>query len=78
MKTIWTKGLEEDSAKEMKINFNGAAQLRKRLSIILNEKIATKDKNAMSDIEYENAGWAYKQADTQGYKRAMREILSII
>lgn len=78
MKTAWTKGLETDSKAEMKLHFNGGVQLRKRLGTILNEKIDAKNREAMKDDAYENSSWAFKQADSQGYKRAMSEILSLI
>lgn len=78
MKTAWTKGLEPDAAKEIKLHFNGGVQLRKRLSHILDDKINTKERESMKSSEYENPNWAYKQADAQGYKRAMKEILSLI
>lgn len=78
MKTIWTKGLEPDAKDEMKLHFNGSAQLRKRLGSILNEKIDAKNRESMKDDAYDNPSWAFKQADAQGYKRAMTEILSII
>lgn len=78
MKSAWKKGLEPDAAKEIQLHFNGSVQLRKRLTQMLSEKMAAKDRVAMSDVEYDIAGWAYKQADTQGYKRAMSEIISLI
>lgn len=78
MKTAWTKGLEPDAKAEMKLHFNGGTQLRKRLGTMLNEKIDAKDREAMKDDAYDKANWAYKQADSQGYKRAMSEIISLI
>ena len=78
MKTVWTKGLEADAAKEMKLHFKGGLQLRKRLTSLCSEKIDAKDRTCMKDSEYENAGWAYKQADAQGYKRALKEIMSLL
>jgi hypothetical protein len=78
MKTVWTKGLEPDAAQEMKLHYNGGAQLRKRLSVIIEEKVISRDKSAMSDDGYTDAGWAYRQADTQGYKRALTEILALL
>lgn len=78
MKTQWTKGLEADAAKEIGIHFKGGLQLRKRLVLLCKEKMEAKDRACMKDTEYENAGWAFKQADAQGYKRALKEIISLI
>lgn len=78
MKVQWTKGLEADAAKEMKLHFKGGLQLRKRLSVLCKEKMDAKDRACMKDTEYDCAGWAYKQADAQGYKRALKEVMSLI
>lgn len=78
MKTIWTKGLEEDEVEEIGLHFNSSKVLRDRLSHIVNEKIDAKEREVMSAQEYEKSNWAFKQADSVGYKRAMKEILSLI
>lgn len=78
MKTAWTKGLESDAAKELKLHFKSGLHLRKRLATLCQDKIDAKDRASMKDTEYENSGWAFKQADSQGYKRAMKEIMSLI
>lgn len=76
MKTVWTKGLEPDSKAEMKLHFNGSVQLRKRLHTILADKSDAKDSEMLSDKFDE--GWAHKQAYGQGYRQALREIMSIL
>lgn len=78
MKTAWTKGLETDAKAEMKLHFNSSVQLRKRLGVMLNEKIDAKNRETMKDDAYDCSNWAYKQADSQGYKRALSEIISLI
>lgn len=78
MKVQWTKGLEADAAKEIKLHFKSGLQLRKRLATLCREKMDAKDRACMNDTGYDSAGWAYKQADAQGYKRAFKEILSLI
>lgn len=78
MKTLWTKGLEADAKKEMALHFNSSAQLRKRLEHILADKASSADRKSMADDAFDNGNWAYKQAYTQGYRRAMQEISSIL
>lgn len=78
MKTQWTKGLEADAKAEMKLHYNGSVQLRKRLGVLLNEKIDAKNREMMKDDAYDNPSWAFLMADSQGYKRAISEILSLI
>jgi hypothetical protein len=78
MKTQWVKGLEEDAVKEMELHFNGSAQLRKRLKALIEDKIDAKERKGLGESEYECPNWAFKQADAQGYKRALFEIISLI
>lgn len=78
MKTLWTKGLETDSAAEMKLNFNSSALLRKRLAVLLEEMSEVKRKACLKENAYENANWGYMQADAVGYQRAIQDIVNIL
>ena len=78
MKLSITKGLEKDQAEEVTLAFKSSGVIRERLIKIAQDKITTADKASMSDSGYDNPNWAYKQADTQGYKRAISEIISIL
>lgn len=78
MKKLWTQGLAEDAAKEMRSHFLSSKVLRKRLSSILLEKEREASKNGRSKAGYECPNWAYKQADTAGYARALYDIISYL
>jgi hypothetical protein len=79
MKTVWTKGYKDKEKKDvMKNEFKKAKLLRERLTLILQEKISTEHKATRSKDAYSDANWAYRQADSQGYLRALHEIISII
>ena len=78
MKTSLTKGLDEQQAKEVTLTFNASAVLRERLISLLSEKSIAADKESMSKDGYDCPNWAYKQADMQGYKRALSEISSLL
>ena len=78
MKTAWTKGLASDEVKEITLSYGGSAVLRIRLAQLLGEKIGTADKKSYSEDGYDCPNWAYKQADLAGYKRAMKEIISLL
>ena len=78
MKTIWTKGLDKDASSEMKLHYNGGVQLRKRLSVLLAEKVQSKRKEMLKDTHYENSNWAYLQSDAVGYQRALEEIADLL
>lgn len=78
MKTSILKGLGDDIKEEIKLSFNSSTVIRRRLSEIVRDKIATADKAAMLKDAYDCPNWAPKQADTQGYKRALTEVLSLL
>ncbi len=78
MKTLWTKGVPTDGKEEIKSAFERGAFLRGRLSTILKEKMDAADVVSLAKDGYDCPNWAYKQADTVGYRRAIQEILSIL
>jgi hypothetical protein len=78
MKTIWIKGLDSQQEIEMKRDFTAAAHLRKRLEVILIEKYKANQQETRNKAGYESPSWAYFQADSRGYERAIFEIISLI
>lgn len=78
MKTVWIKGLDIDAQEEIQLSYQAGGRLRARLAEIVADKMDAKVREAMSAVEYENPNWAYKQADSQGYLRALKEITSLI
>ncbi len=78
MKTLWTKGLGVDEKKEVQLSYNASGTLRLRLEGLVGEKIGSADKASYDGKGYDCANWAYKQADLAGYKRAMKEIISLL
>jgi len=79
MKTTWTKGIKDAQSKEdIRASFKSSAVLRARLAEMLDVKIAEKERSNMNAEGYECANWAFKMADSQGYKRALIEIISLI
>jgi len=78
MKTSLTKGLDKDASKEIENAFGASALLRKRYSEVLKDKIEVSAKEDCAKDAYNCPNWAYKQADSQGYRRAIREVLSLL
>lgn len=78
MKTQWYKGLDSDAKEEMINHYKGSGILRKRLSQIIEDKIDAKTRESLNASDYELSNWAYKQADSVGYRRALQEIISLI
>ncbi|MNJ09620.1 hypothetical protein D3C77_37660 [compost metagenome] len=78
MKQSWTKGVDKELAVDINQNFKESLVLRRRLQVLLQEKIALSQKTSRSKEGYENPNWAYLQADARGYERALSEIISLI
>jgi predicted alpha/beta superfamily hydrolase len=74
LSTLWTSHLQgqkdKDQFKEYILN---SSSLWERLNTILENKL-TKNK----ETDYNNAAWAYFQADQNGYNRALKEIQEIL
>lgn len=77
MKTIWTQGLKNSTEKEEfeKIVYASKKVLDKLKDIVYN-KINGVEKTSVED--YTSPSWAYLQADRNGYRRALEEMLSIL
>ena len=71
MKTVWFKGIKGVEAKGKRereiVSYTSAFDARKE---ILEEETSTPD--------YDWPSWAHKQADQNGYNRAIRKVISII
>ncbi|MNN91325.1 hypothetical protein D3C81_2094260 [compost metagenome] len=78
MRQSWTKGVDKELAVDINQNFKESLVLRRRLQVLLQEKISLSQKTSRSKEGYENPNWAYLQADARGYERALSEIISLI
>ena len=78
MKTVWTKGLDKEIAKEIVQDYKGSSLLRERLTKIIEDKSYSSDKASLAKDGYDCPNWAYKQSDTVGYRRALREVVQLI
>ena len=78
MKTIWTKGLDKESADEIRQVYSGSARFRAKLVELLTEKANSRRAGALSEESYVSPNWAYQQADAIGSERALKEIISLI
>jgi hypothetical protein len=78
MKSSWTLGLSEQQVQEVRKEYASSPVLRERLAILLRNKLDVSETNAQAKVNYEKPSWAYHQADANGYKRAINEIISLI
>ncbi len=78
MKDSLTRGLEKDAKEEMELTFKSALHLRKRLYKVIEEKKTKVIDAGLNNTSYDCPNWPYKQADTQGYARAIKEVLALL
>ena len=58
--------------------YNSSPLLRERLAYIIEGKIKSRHTRGLSLDEFDSPSWAYKQADKNGYERALLEIIELI
>jgi predicted O-methyltransferase YrrM len=78
VRVSWTKGLEKELATQVRGNFAEALVMRRRLKQLLLDKVDLSQKISRGKDGYDNANWAFLQADSRGYERALHEVLELI
>lgn len=74
MKTIWFMDLPKDQQDGFKRQVTSAKDVLEKLE----EIVKTKMKEVVLSEDYDSPSWAYKQADRNGYNRALTEVLNIL
>ena len=74
MKTIWFMDLPKDEQEDFKRQVKSSKDVLEKLEKIINDKT----KEIVLATDYDNPSWAYKQADRNGYNRALSEVLNIL
>jgi len=69
----WYKHLKGVEAEQFKDYVRNCTSIRERLTDILEEKLPT-----CKEVDYDCPSWSHKQADSNGYERALKEMLRII
>jgi len=52
--------------------------MRRRLKQLLLDKVDSSQRISRGKDGYDNANWAFLQADSRGYERALHEVLELI
>lgn len=78
MKLTWTADLPEERQREIERSFHASYITRQRLEEILRDKINTARKATRSNDRYTSPSWAYQQADSIGFERALEEVISLL
>ncbi len=74
--TRWTRNLKDPKAKsDFEIILRNSTLVNSRLVQLLEE--IRRDTLKTKFTDYESASWAYKQADQNGYIRAIDDIISL-
>lgn len=72
--TKWSQHLSDPKDKERFIEYiNSCVEIRSRLSDILESM-----KKTSKQEDYDSPSWSHKQADQNGYNRAIEEIIKIV
>jgi len=74
--TGWLIGVSEERKKEVSDTLRHSSIMRGQLELLIAKEIETMDTSPVAD--YDNSGWAYKQADRLGQLRAYRKILALL
>lgn len=71
----WTRGLDNLDKDAIEAKIKTSKILLDRIVVICEDKI--KDLEISSLADYESPSWAYRAADKEGQKRALRYIISL-
>jgi hypothetical protein len=76
MKISWKTGLDEVAKSDVEKAFKGGSLLRQRLCELCEAKIQAS--LSVNNDQYDSPNWAYIQADNIGYRKALKEIISLL
>lgn len=74
MKTTWFTNLPKDKQEDFKKLLASSRDVLERLTEILEAKKT----EVVLSTDYDNPSWAYKQADRNGYDRALTEVINLL
>ncbi len=78
MITAWTKHLRtEEDKKKLEGSIRAAGWLLEHQTNILKDMDASLERQEYSPSSYENVNWAFRQAHSNGYRQAIREIIRL-
>lgn len=75
---LWTKNREGLDAVAFGERVVNSHDVLFRLQEILKDKISDARQSQLSSSSFDKPSWAYKQADLNGYQRALEEITHLI
>jgi hypothetical protein len=78
MKKSWTMGLEDDQKHDIEEAYKNSSLIRDRITQLLKAKIQEQDKKGRSEELYDSPNWELRQADINGFNRALDYVISLI
>lgn len=70
--------IPEDSREAYIHQYKATKYLRAYMVKYLQREVDKEVKNMEASINYESPAWAAKQADSNGYRRALRELIAVL
>lgn len=78
MISAWTKHLPEEEKDRFKNSVLGSKLVLNRLQALINEMKEDAERTELDTRVYDIPNWDYRQADTNGFKRALKLVSKII
>ncbi len=79
MKTSITAGVSDEGLiKEIRMNFISSSVIRRRIVDLIRKMEESAYASSVAKVGYDNPNWTYKQADTVGYIRALRDVSGLL
>lgn len=75
---LYSKCKNADEKAQIRASYLAAYEYRQAMIHALKSKADATRKDSIKADAYDNANWAYKQADMVGYLRAIEEILNFL
>lgn len=74
--SLWTRSAKtQEQKEELRLNLAAAEPIMQILDSFVEAKL---DRAERGDADYNDAAWAYKAADLNGYRRALEEMRDLI
>lgn len=78
MHPLISSHLKGEEKENFEVYFRNSRQILERLQFIIEQKIKKSNTDKISDEGYNTPNWPYKQADHNGYVRALEEVWQLL
>lgn len=73
-----TAGMSDDDKKIFITKYSSTKDMRERIALVLLDRLEKAIKKEEKEELYDTANWQYIHADSVGYRRALREAISLL